>query len=253
MTRPILALAALLALLGACAQPPDTTAALLERMLARYESNRGAIGGFVATGGGAEATHGALPDSAATLDLPAIAPAGGATPDPQLVALLVQQVPNVRLLADTLRTAEMDGPRDLRGHRVYILTRPAAAPGAPTLYVVVDAETFDVREIEQSVAPDSLERPLVSRLVYDDFRAVDGFTAPFRVRQINEGVDQFIPQTERIVRGGQASVARGQVEQMPAGPEREARRATLDRDIRLYTRGEQETDLRIERLRVVPR
>lgn len=93
----------------------------------------------------------------------------------------------------------------------------------------------------------------MSRLVYDDFRAVDGFTAPFRVRQINEGVDQFIPQTERIVRGGQASVARGQVEQMPAGPEREARRASLDREIRLYTRGEQETDLRIERLRVVPR
>ncbi|HEX8297911.1 MAG TPA: hypothetical protein VF594_02020 [Rubricoccaceae bacterium] len=253
MTRPILALAALLALLGACAETPDTTAALLEQMLARYNDNRGGIGGFVAAGGGAEATHGALPDSTSTLDLPTVAPAAGATPDPQLVPLLLQQIPNVRLLADTLRTAVIEGPRDLRGHRVYILTRPAAAPGAPTLYVVVDAETFDVREIEQSVTPDSLQRPLVTRLIYDDFRAVDGFTAPFRIRQITEGVDQLIPETERIVRGGQATVARGRVEQMPQGPEREARRASLDREIKLYTQGIQETDLTIERLRVVPR
>ena len=250
MIRPFLLLA--LAAVAACAAaPPDTTAAVLERMLARYDANLGGVGGFVVTAAGATATHGALPDSTSDLDPPAIAPAPGQTPDGELVPLLLQQVANVRLLADTLRTADLDGPRDLRGRRVYILTRTAT--GGRTLYVVVDAETFDVREIEQAVQPDTLAQPLVTRLVYDDFRTADGLTVPYRVRLINEGLDQLIPETERMVRGGQASVARGQIEMLPPGPEREARRAQLDRDLKLYTEGTQEYDLRIDGVRVTPR
>ena len=253
MTRLILGLTAFLVLLGACADDPDSTATLLQRMRARYDANRGAIGGFVASGAGARATYGPLPDSTGALDPPQLEPTGSTAPDQATVQLLIQQIANVRLLADTLRTADFEGPRDLHGHRVYILTRNPSAVGQPTLFVVVDAETFDVREIEQSITPDSLQRPLVQRIVYDDFRTVDGFTAPFRIRQITEGIDQLIPEVERTVMGGQASVARGSVDLLPPGPEREARRAQLDADIRLYTRGERETDLRIDSLRVIPR
>ena len=253
MTRLLLGLTAFLILLGACADDPDSTAALLQRMRARYDANRGAIGGFVAVGGGARATYGPLPDSTGALDPPAIEPSGSTPPDQPAIQLLMQQVANVRLLADTLRTATFDGPRDLHGHRVYILTREPSAPDQPTLFVVVDAETFDIREIEQSIKPDSLQRPLVQRIVYDDFRTVGGFTAPFRIRQVTEGIDQLIPETERIVMGGQATMARGQTDMLPPGPERDARRARFDADIRLYTRGERETDLRIDSLRVLPK
>ena len=255
MTRPTSALAALALFVsfGACSRGPETPQDLLAQMLARYSANRGAVGGFVVTGGGAEATHAALPDSTSELAPPAIAPVGGEQPSPEALSLLVQHVPNVRLLAARLRAAEMEGPRDLRGHRVYILTGAPDAPGAPTLYVVVDAQTFDVREIEQSVTADTLDRPLITRLVYDDFRTADGITLPFRVRQTNEGVDQLIPQTERMVRGGQLSVSRGQIDLLPPGREREQRREALDRELRLYTDGVQETDLRVDRVRVMPR
>ncbi len=253
MTRLLLGLTALLILLGACADDPDSTQALLQRMRARYDANRGAVGGFVATGGGARATFGPLPDSTAALDPPGVEPTTSAPPEPAAVQLLMQQLPNVRLLADTLRTAGFNGPRDLHGHRVYVLTRNPTAPDQPTLFVVVDAETFDIREIEQSFKPDTLQRPLVQRLVYDDFRTVDGFTAPFRIRQITEGIDQLIPETERIVMGGQATLARGQTDLLPPGPEREARRARFDADVRLYTKGERETVLRIDSLRVIPK
>jgi hypothetical protein len=255
MTRTALPLALLLALapLGACQQPDVTSrGALVDRMLERYDAARGGVGGFVVTGGGGEATHGALPDSTADLAPPAIVPVGDAPPDPEVLALLAQQVPNVRLLARALRAATLDGPRDLRGRRVYVLTAEPEAPGAPTLHVVVDAETFDVREIEQAVTADTLDRPVLSRLIYDDFRTVDGLTVPFRVRQIREGVDQLIPMRDRMVRGGPLAVAKGQIDRLPPGPERERRRAEIERDLRLYTEGVQETELRVDRVRVVP-
>ena len=252
MPRLALALVSLV-VLGACQQDVETPQALLARMLNRYEATRGGIGGFVATGGGGEATHGALPDSTAELPPPAVVPVGDGPPDPELLSLLAQQVPNVRLLAQALDDATMEGPRDLRGRRVYILTAEPEAPGAPTLHVVVDAETFDVREIEQAATADTLDRPILSRLVYDDFRTVDGLTVPFRVRQIREGIDQFIPMEQRMVRGGQLSVSRGQIDLLPPSAARERRRAELDREIRLYTEGVQETDLRVDQVRVLPR
>ena len=252
MTRSVLPVL-LLVVLGACARGPETPQALLARMLDRYDATRGAVGGLVVTGGGAEATHGALPDSTAELAVPVIVPVAGESPAPETGALLAQHIPNVRLLARALARATMEGPRDLRGRSVYILTAEPDTAGAPTLFVVVDAETFDVREIEQSVRPDTLARPLVTRLVYDDFRPVDGVPFAFRVRQINEGVDQLIPIADRMFRGGQASVARGQVDLLPPGRAREERRAALDREVNLYTRGVQETEVRIDRIRVVPR
>ena len=255
MIRSVLPLV-LLVVLGACARGPETPQALLVRMLERYEATRGAVGGLVVTAGGTEATHGPLPDSTAELPLPVLVPVDSAAAAPEAAPLLAQHIPNVRLLARALAAATMDGPRDLRGHRVYILTAEPAAAGQATLHVVVDAETFDVREIEQSLQPDTLDRPLITRLLYDDVRPAEGRPAaafPFRVRQINEGVDQLIPVSERMFRGGQASVARGQVDRLPPGAAREARRAALDREIALYTRGVQETELRIDRIRATPR
>lgn len=240
----------LLVLLGACERGVETRESLLDRMAARYDANRGAVGGFVVTGGGGEATHAALPESASTLPPPTVMPAGEAA-DPAVLGLLAQQVANVRLLSDTLRTATLGGPVDRRGHRVYVLTSPPQ--GGRTLAVVVDAETFDVREIEQAVRVDTLARPLVTRLLYDDFRTADGLTLPFRVRQLNEGLDQLIPAEQRRTLGDQARTERSGADLLPPGAARDARKADLDRQIRLFTEGIQETELQVERVRVLPR
>ena len=243
MTR--LAVPLLLLLVAACARAPETRDELLARMSERYETNRGAPGGFVVSAGGAEAAHGALPEGTSALAPPTVTGA-----DPVAAALLAQHVPNVRLLADTLRTATMDGPLDRGGHRVYLLADEQ--PGR-ALYVVVDAETFDVREIEQSVKVDTLAQPLVTRLVYDDFRPTDGLTLPFRVRQINEGLAQFVDQAERMVQGGSLGATREALARQPPGPERDQRLADVERRLRLYTEGVQETELRVDRVRVTPR
>ena len=249
MLRHVPALLLLLTL-SACERGVETREDLLSRMAARYDANRGAAGGFVVTGGGGEATHAALPDSVSTLLPPGVVPSGDAA-DPGVLGLLAQQVANVRLLSDTLRTATLTGPADRRGHRVYVLTSPPQ--GGRTLTVVVDAETFDVREIEQAVRADTLARPLVTRLLYDDFRTADGLTLPFRVRQLNEGLDQLIPADQRRTLGDQARRERSGAELLPPGASREARMAGLDRQIRLFTEGIQETELRVERVRVLPR
>lgn len=236
--------------LSACERGVETREDLLGRMAARYDANRGAVGGFVVTGGGGEATHAALPDRTSALPPPAVVPAGDAA-DPARLGLLAQQVANVRLLSDTLRTATMSGPVDRRGARVYVLTSPPR--DGRTLAVVVDAETFDVREIEQAVAVDTLARPLVTRLLYDDFRTEGGLTLPFRVRQLNEGLDQLVPADQRRTLGDQARRERSGAELLPPGASREARMADLDRQIRLFTEGIQETELRVKSVRVLPR
>ena len=248
MIRLSLLLLALVTLCG-CTRPVETRDELLARMVDRYDDNRGGVAGFVVTAGGAQATHGALPDSTSALDPPAIVPTAGDL-DPTAATLLVQHVANVRRLADTLRTAVMEGPLDRGGYRVYLLANEQAGRA---LYVVVDAETFDVREIEQSVQADTLAQPLVTRLLYDDFRISDGIALPFRVRQVNEGLDQFVPQAERMVQGGRLSVMQRTLEQQPASAERDARLADIARRLRLYTEGVQEIELRIQSVRVTTR
>lgn len=248
MTRLTLSALLLLAL-SACSHDVETHDELVDRMVERYEDNRGGVAGFVVTAGGAEATHAALPDSAAALAPPVVVPVADA-PSPEAASLLIQHVANVRLLADTLRTATMEGPIDRGGYRVYLLA--SEQPGR-ALYVVVDAETFDVREIEQSVRVDTLAQPLVTRLLYDDFRTVDGLTLPFRVRQVNEGLGQFISASERMVQGGRLGMKRQALEQERPSAERDRRRAALERQMRLYSEGVQETELRIDGVRVTPR
>jgi hypothetical protein len=232
-------------------------------MLERFEANLGDLDGFTVIAGGLSATFPALPDSG--LDLPQIllAPLDTAEADPAAAELLYTYTPNVRRLANGLRGADFAGPIERNGARVYVLTTdsPAAILGTPeatdadaqqtTLSIFVDAATFDVREIHQSVQVDSLERPLSVRFLYEDFREVEGASFPFRVRLVREGFNQLIPEGVRMVQGGQLGYAMEQARsQRTRGPEQEARAAELERQFRALTEGIEEQEMTVQEIRV---
>ena len=275
MTR-LAPLAALLAL-AACglddaAEPADaedeaplTAEAVADRMLARYESTLGSVDGFTVTAGGAEARYTLAPDSAG-LDRfgpPQVAPVGDAPVSQAEAQLLFVQVPNVPRLARGLRGARLEGPISRDGRRAYALVTddPGAILGAPGVVapdsttdrefrVFVGAETFDVFEIYQSARADTSAEAVTSRLIYSDFREVDGLVLPYAVRQVETGLNQMISEEERMVMGGQLGLAIQQAGQMPAGPEREARLAELEAQRRLIGEGTAEASLQVESVTV---
>lgn len=246
------------------AQDLATAEAVAGAMLARYEANVGAVDGFTVVAEGAEARYTLSGDSTG-LDRfgpPQVAPVGNAPVSQADAQLLFVQVPNVPRLAQGLRTAALTGPISRDGRRVYVLSTddPGALLGegmAPTdtagireVRVYVGAETFDVFEIYQSVTADTLDRAVTSRLIYSDFREVDGLTLPFTVRQVGTGLDFGISEEERVVLGGQLGLAIQQTQGAPPGPERDARLAELETQQRLVTEGVADTQLEVESVRV---
>ena len=235
-------------------------------MRARFDATLGSVDGFTVEAAGAEARY-VLAEDTTGLDRfgpPQVAPAGDGPVNPAEVQLLAVQVPNVPRLAAGIRGAELEGPITRDGRRVYVLRTDdpgtlVGTPGAvpvdsartPDLRVYVSAETFDVVEVYQSVMPDtSATEPVVSRLIYSDFRETDGAVLPWAVRQLQTGLDPGLSDDERMVMGGRLGLARRQAEAMPSGPERDAQLAALDAQERLLTEGVADLTLEIDAVRV---
>lgn len=261
-------LAACAVALAACgdAQPAEPTLTssteLAERMRDRFESSIGGVDGFAVLLGGYQMRYTVSGDTAARgaterLGV-SIAPTDSASLDPLVQAMVGGYVPNVPLLASSLAGAPLQGPFERDGHRVYALDAGQAAgldsttTGGTTLRVYVDAATFDVREVYRAVRLDSLERPLTSRLLYDDFRTADGVTLPWRIRIVQEGLDQLEDPTGKIVEGGQLTLAREQLRSQPSSPERTQRLADVERRLRVLTEGVEEATRSVQRVTVQP-
>lgn len=249
-------------LLVACgdAQPEVPTLAssadLAERMGDRFEASIGAVSAFTVLVGGYEVRYTVADSGAADRLGVSIAPTDSAAADPLVQAMVAGLVPNVPLLAASLADAPLRGPFARDGHQVYALDAGAAAgldsttSGGTTLSVYIDAATFSVREVYRAVRLDSLARPLTSRLLYDDFRTADGVTLPWRLRIIQDGLEQLEDETALIVEGGQLTLGREQLRAQPASPERDARLAQIERRLRLLTEGVEEAEVTVRRVTV---
>ena len=244
---------------AASADELTTTQDVTDAMLAGFEANVGAVDGFTVVAGGAEGRY-TVSDDTSSMDRVTlqVVPASLMQPPSPSAQLLYSHVPNVARLAQGLRGATFDGRATRDGRPVYVLATgdPTAmlGGGAPAmdgtreLRLYVDPETFDVLEIYQSFEADTTA--FTTRLIYSDFREADGLRLPYRVRQVTTGLNQAIPQNERIAIGGQIGLALRQAEQMPMGPEREARTQELEAELRRVSEGIDETELQIESVRV---
>lgn len=271
---PVLVLLLTLASVAACGPQADGVAgsgdkpapiaskdAVLDSMLARFETAMGRASGFTVQAGGVVAVFSALPDTGMVLAPPSLTPGNLSNLNPNAPEMLYTYMPNVRRIAWGMRQGEMNGPIDRNGSSVYILSTddPEHVLGLPkseatneskSLSVFVDAETFAVREIQQSMRVDSLERPISMRYVYSDFRPIDGVSLPFSVRQIKEGVDQLVTSMMRMVEGGQLTMALNQAKQAAPSPERDRQIADLERQMRAMQEGVDEMELIVDSIRL---
>ncbi len=235
-----------------------TAEAVADRALDRFEANVGRVDGFTAVADGAEARYTITDDTTGieTFQVELVPPDAPSAP---LLAILV---PNVRLLAKGLRRADFGGLVTRDGRRAYVLStdNPAAVlggagPSAPAspgqeFRTYVDAETFDVIELFQSFTTDSLSAPLTQRFIYSDFQTVDGLALPRHVRVIRTGLEALIPLEERMVQEGELGMQRQALSQRPASPERDARLAQIDAELRRLHDGVDEVNLDVEAVRV---
>lgn len=250
------------ALLVACGDaPPEvptlaSSADLAERMAARFEDSIGGVDAFSVLVGGYEVRYTVADSGAADRLGVSITPTDSASADPLVQAMVAGLVPNVPLLAASLADAPLRGPFERDGHQVYALDAGAAAgldsttTGGTTLSVYVDAATFSVREVYRAVRLDSLARPLTSRLLYDDFRTADGVTLPWRLRIVQDGLNQLEDETSRMVEGGQLTLGREQLRTAAPSPERDARLAQVERRLRMLTEGVEEAEAAVRRVTV---
>src|SRR5690606_38532810 len=188
MPRTPLLLALLLSaasLLGACQGRLEDPDAIADRVAARAAENYAGVRDFTLHGDDLVIYfRRAGADSLATFE-------GRAFTDDSLreAVALPYHLPNAMELARGLRgNARLAGTADLDGERVYVLDAidPAAVTGAETaidsLRVLVDARTFQIREIrvaeppptDSAATPDPDAPPLVTRQRYGDFRTADG-------------------------------------------------------------------------------
>lgn len=272
----LLALLPALLVVSACGDRSAPTAlpeevasadALADAMLQRYETNLGGVEAFTVIGGGAQARY-TLSGDTTGLDRfspPEVGPVGDGSAATEASQLLNVQVPNVPRMARGLRTADFSGPLTRDGRRAYVLTTtdPGALFGEPgtvpadtsetrEFRVYVDAQDYDVLEIYQVVALDSLQNAVTSRILYSNFQETDGVTLPHTIRQIDTGLDATMDETQKMLIGGQIGMARNQASMMPDSPEKEARLAALDAQQRALTEGVREVILEVESVRVGP-
>lgn len=240
---------------AADAPPVASSAELAARMGERFEESLAGVGGFTVLVGGFEIRGAISPDTAAANRLAVtITPTDSASTDPLVQSLVGGYLPNVPLLASSLAQGPLRGPLVRDGNRVYELDANAAAgadsSAAASVRVYVDAGTFRVREVYRSVRADSLARPLTSRIFYDDFRTADGVTLPWRLRIVQEGIDQLIGDEARMFEGGQLTLAIQQLRAAPPSPERNARLAAAERRMRAMSEGVEEMTVLVRRVTV---
>lgn len=248
---------------GASASEALTSAdAVADAMVERFEENVLGVNGFTVTAAGAEARYRPATDDTTGLDQLRFeaGPAGDAPPQ-EAAQLLAEQVPNVARLARGLRRATLVGTVNRDGRDAYLFTSPDLAvligedaPVAPAdsqeVRVYVDRETFDVLEIYRSRADTSFAEPITGRIIYSDFREVDGLTLPFSIRRVATGVNQTISMEQRTVWGGELGLARQRAEALPQGPARDARIAQIDAQMRQLTDGIVEMTLTVDEVEV---
>lgn len=238
---------------------------IADAMLQRYEDNLGDVEAFTVVAEGAEARY-TLADDTTGLDRfapPQLAPAGDDARPERAAELLLVQVPNVARLATGLRSATLTGPISRDGRRAYAFATndPRVVLGddgaltadsslAYDFRVYVDAETFDVLEINQVVNVDTLAQPVTSRYIYSDFQETDGLVLPHTVRQIQTGLNQAIPEDQRMIAGGRLGLSRQQLENQPSSPERDAQLADVIAQQRLIGEGVADLTLEVDAVRV---
>lgn len=236
--------------------------AVADAMMERFESNVLATDGFTVTAAGAEMRY--RPAEADSTGLDPLRIEGGQAGDAPLgpgYELLGEHVPNVARLARGLRRATLVGRVDRDGRDAYLFTTNdpsvllgeesyVAAGDSTTTRIYVDAATFDVLEIYRSLQDSTLAEPITDRLVYSDFRDVDGLTLPFQIRHVLTGVSQALDDNAKMVRGGQLGLAKQQLESQPPSPERDAQLAEIESELRAITEGVAERTLTIEAVRV---
>ncbi|MEO0559367.1 MAG: hypothetical protein AAF170_14415 [Bacteroidota bacterium] len=263
MRTPALFLAILIGLTG-CERPSaqvDSADTLSDRIQERFEANLGSVGELAVTGAGVRADFQAMGDSTVRQFVPSFTPADSAAYDPQAAQLLGTFLPNVPALASALRGGTYIGERRREGRPALVvssdnpeLTGGSADGVGRAARVFVDPETFDILEIEQSARIDSFQQPVARRIVYEDFRDVDGTRLPFLVRQLDSGQDQQLSESDqnarRMMLGGELALKRQQAANMPAGPERDAAIAEADREIQNLEAGIAEVILRVDSIRV---
>lgn len=231
-----------------------------DAMLAAFESNVGTVDGFTIKAEGAEGRYTVLSDTASmdrvTLD---VVPDGGTVRPGPGVQLLYNHVPNITRIAGGMRGATFEGRSVRDGRPAYVLSTNtpeamlgsgggAAMDGDRILRLYVDPETFDVLEIYQSFEADTTA--FTTRLIYSDFRTEDGLRLPYSVRQITTGLNQAIPENQRIAMGGQIGLSMRQAEQMPQGPERTMQIEQLESELKAVMEGIQEVDLTVESVEI---
>lgn len=236
--------------------------AVADAMMERFEANVLAVDGFTVTAVGAEMRYRPAEDDSTGLD--PLRLEGGRAGDAPLgpgYELLGEHVPNVARLARGLRRAELVGRVNRDGRDAYLFATDdpsvllgedayVAAGDSTNTRVYVDAGTFDVIEIYRTLSDSSFAEPITDRLVYSDFREVDGLTLPFQIRHVLTGITQTLDENQRMMRGGQLGLAKQQLENEPPSPERDAQLAEIESEIRAITDGIAERTLTIEEVRV---
>ncbi len=181
---------------------------------------------------------------------------------PENAHLVSYLVPDIPKLIRGLRTgAKLIDDETFNGRRVNVIEahNPTAlivggdgpAADIDRALVYVDAETGDLRGVTMEMPPPdtSSTEMIVQRVRYEQFRAVDGMTIPFKVITTTEGLRGLIPDEMRIVENGGLAIARSQAEQLPPG-ERAVELARIAVRERFLNEGIQEDVLTIDSVRV---
>lgn len=251
LSRAAAALVLSAAVLGACqssgpsSAPVESSDALADRVTERFDASMAQLDGFrvaalgtalfyVGTGDSTQA-FGVIPD-----------PSEPPPADMLTASMFSYYPPNGRYVAEGIRGAEFKGVVERDGVQAYVVetTDPTAigmsSDSSKTdnlARVYVDAETFDVRELYHRFRLDTLAQPLAQRILYEEWRDVDGSRFPFRVRRIQEGMLQLITQEQKMIAGGSLAIREQSANSMPPGPERDAAVAAVAREKRIYERG----------------
>ncbi len=104
-----------------------------------------------------------------------------------------------------------------------------------------------------TVRVDSLERPLTQRLIYEDFRTEDGLTLPYTVRRVEEGMEQYVTDDNRMIQGGRLGMAKQRLEAAPPSPGRDAELARIEGELAVLDGKPRNSQLTVGRVEVLGR
>jgi len=239
----------------------DSAPALADRISERFDANLGPVSALAVSGAGVRADFQAMGDSTVRQFVPTFIPVDSISYNPLAAQLLGAFLPNVPALAGALAEGTYVGERRRDGRPALVvssedpnLTGGSADGVGRAARVFVDPETFDILEIEQSARIDSFAQPVARRIVYEDFRDVEGIRLPFLVRQLDSGQNQQLSESDqsarRMVLGGELAMKRQQAINLPPGPERDAAVADADREMQNLEAGIAEVILRVDSIRV---